>query len=207
MAAHPYHRDNSREYLQCAHCALVFVPSGFHLSREEERAYYDLHENGLGDAGYRRFLNRCAGPLMERLDEYAEGLDFGCGPAPLLAQLLEEGGHPMRVYDPFYAPDETALQRRYDFIVTTEVVEHLSAPGPELEALWRLLRPRGLLAVMTKRVISPERFAGWHYTRDPTHICFFSDTTFHWLAGHLRGRLELAGPDVAFLHKSGVDPE
>lgn len=208
-AAHSYHRDHSREYLQCARCALVFVPPEFHLSADRERAYYDLHENDLADEGYRRFLNRCAEPLLDRLSAGAKGLDFGCGPAPLLARLLEEGGHSLQVYDPFYAPDTSVLQPdcNYDFIVTTEVVEHMSAPGVELEALWRLLRPKGLLAIMTKRVMSPERFVGWHYTRDPTHICFFSEETFRWLADHLEARLELAGPDVAFLYKSGVDPE
>ncbi|KUJ80225.1 class I SAM-dependent methyltransferase [Microbulbifer flavimaris] len=204
-AAQPYHHDQSRDYLQCAHCALVFVPAQFHLSAEQERAFYDLHENDLADSGYRRFLNRCAEPLLQRLPAVSEGLDFGCGPAPLLAQMLEDAGHRVWLYDPFYAAEKSALRRDYDFIVTTEVVEHLAAPGVELEALWALLRPGGLLAVMTKRVMSPERFAGWHYIRDPTHICFFSDDTFRWLAKHLGARLELAGPDLVFLQKSGVD--
>jgi len=200
-AARHYHRDKNRDYYQCANCALVFVAPEFYLSIQAERAYYDLHENSLADSGYRRFLSRCAAPLLEQLAPHSEGLDFGCGPAPLLASMLAEAGHQVSLYDVFYAPDADAMQRDYDFIVATEVVEHLAAPGEELQRLWARLRPGGLLALMTKLVISPERFASWHYIRDPTHICFFSAQTFRWLAESLQAELQFADGDVILLRK------
>ncbi|SHG05513.1 Methyltransferase domain-containing protein [Microbulbifer donghaiensis] len=206
-AAQPYHRDNFRTYYQCSNCALVFVPPEYHLPLEEERAYYDLHENSLQDEGYQRFLSRCATPLLNELRPHSEGLDFGCGPAPLLARMLAEAGHRVELYDSYYVPNTGAMKRDYDFIVATEVVEHLSAPGEELQRLWQRLRPGGVLALMTKLVISPERFANWHYIRDPTHISFFSVPTFRWLAETLQAELEFADSDVIFLHRSGVHPE
>ncbi|WP_346839672.1 class I SAM-dependent methyltransferase [Microbulbifer sp. SAOS-129_SWC] len=196
-----YHRDQSRDYYQCANCALVFVAPEFHLSAEAELAYYDLHENSLQDSGYRRFLSRCATPLLEQLGSRSHGLDFGCGPAPLLATMLAQAGHRVELYDVFYAPNTGAMKRDYDFIVATEVIEHLAAPGDELERLWERLRPGGLLALMTKLVISPERFASWHYIRDPTHISFFSAQTFRWLAETLQAELQFADSDVIFLKK------
>ncbi|WP_323843929.1 class I SAM-dependent methyltransferase [Microbulbifer magnicolonia] len=183
------------------------MPSEFHLTQAEERAYYDLHENSLQDLGYRRFLSRCAIPLLAELPPASEGLDFGCGPAPLLAQMLAEGGHRVELYDSYYVPNKGAMKRDYDFVVATEVIEHLSAPGDELTRLWQRLRPGGLLALMTKPVISRERFANWHYIRDPTHICFFSVQTFRWLADHLHAELQFAESDVIFLRKSGVHAE
>ncbi len=200
-AAQPYHTDKYRPYYQCAECALVFVPAEFHLGAAQERAYYDLHENSLEDPGYRRFLSRCAVPLLEALPAASRGLDFGCGPAPLLAKILSEAGHSVSIYDAFYALDTSVLEESFDFIVATEVVEHLSAPGEILELLWSRLNPGGLLALMTKLVISPERFASWHYIRDPTHICFFSERTFAWLADRLGARMRLADRDVVFLRK------
>ncbi len=200
-AAQLYHRDKFRSYYQCTRCALVFVPSEFQLSSAEERAYYDLHENSLQDEGYRRFLGRCATPLVNALRPRSEGLDFGCGPAPLLAQMLAEAGHRVELYDAFYLRNTGAMERDYDFIVSTEVVEHLAAPGEMLQQLWARLRPGGLLALMTKLVISPERFANWHYTRDPTHICFFSVPTFRWLTDFLSAELQFADSDVIFLRK------
>ena len=200
-AAQFYHRDKFRSYNQCANCALVFVPDEFHLSTAEEWAYYDLHENSLHDPGYRRFLSRCAMPLLRELQPRSRGLDFGCGPAPLLAAMLADAGHKVALFDSYYVPNTGAMKRDYDFIVSTEVVEHLAAPGDELQRLWQRLRPGGLLALMTKLVISPQRFANWHYIRDPTHICFFSVRTFRWLAGELNAELQFADNDVIFLRK------
>ncbi|MCX2831664.1 class I SAM-dependent methyltransferase [Microbulbifer thermotolerans] len=200
-AAQFYHRDRSRDYLQCKRCALVFVPSEFHLPPEQERAYYDLHENSLQDQGYRRFLSRCANPLVAELRPGSEGLDFGCGPAPLLARMLEEARHRVALYDSYYMPNPAVMRKPYDFIVSTEVVEHLASPGAELQRLWGCLKPGGLLALMTKLVISPERFTTWHYIRDPTHICFFSAHTFRWLADWLSAELNFVASDVIFLRK------
>ncbi|WP_199775641.1 class I SAM-dependent methyltransferase [Microbulbifer pacificus] len=200
-AAHLYHRDKFREYNRCVECALVFVPSQYHLSSDAEKAYYDLHENDLHDEGYERFLSRCAKPLLERLPNTASGLDFGCGPAPLLAHLLGRAGHRMATYDLYYQPDSSVLHQSFDFIVSTEVVEHLADPRQVLLDLWLSIRPGGLLALMTKLVVDRERFASWHYIRDPTHIVFFSKETFSWLAQYLNAELEICGSDVIFLKK------
>ncbi len=200
-AAQFYHRDKFRSYYQCARCALVFVPPAYFLSPAEEKDYYDLHENALEDDGYRRFLNRCAQPLVSILPDGARGLDFGCGPAPLLAKILEEQGCKVSLYDHFYQPDTGVFSAQYDFVVSTEVIEHLWDPRSVLERLWDSIRPGGVLALMTKLVLSKERFASWHYIRDPTHIVFFSESTFHWFAEYLGARLEFPAADVIFLHK------
>ena len=155
----------------------------------------------LQDPGDRRFLGRLAGPLAERLPPPAAGLDFGCGPGPALAAMLAERGYSVAVYDPFYAPDEAVLVPGYDFITATEVVEHLSRPGRELHRLAGLLRPGGWLAIMTKLVLDRERFAAWHYIRDPTHIGFFSRATFAWWAEREGLIPEFPADDVILLQR------
>ncbi|WP_460802996.1 class I SAM-dependent methyltransferase [Microbulbifer agarilyticus] len=202
-AAQPflYHQDKLRAYYQCGECALVYVPRCYHLSAAEEKAYYDLHENHLRDPGYEKFLSRCADPLLARLPAGARGLDFGCGPAPLLANMLQRNGHPTATYDLYYRPDTSVLEQCYDFVVSTEVVEHLSEPGEVIASLWQRLNRGGVLALMTKLVDSPERFANWHYIRDPTHIVFFSAPTLAWLARKLNAELEIVGADVIFLQR------
>ncbi|GHC33728.1 class I SAM-dependent methyltransferase [Aidingimonas halophila] len=199
-----YHRDKWRDYWQCQACELVFVPPGQQLSPAEEKAVYDRHENDIDDPGYRRFLSRLAGPLLARVPPGATGLDFGCGPGPALAAMLVEQGIDMTLYDPFYAPDTRVFEQYYDIITASEVVEHLNAPGSELERLAERLRPGGWMGIMTKRVLSRKAFAGWHYIRDLTHVAFFSETTFHWLAGHLDMQVEFPAADVALLHKPTV---
>jgi len=203
----PYHRDKVRDYLACASCDLVFVPPYQQLSADDEKAQYDQHDNRPDDPGYRGFLGRLFTPLSERLAPGVRGLDFGAGPGPTLSLMFEEAGYPMALYDPWYAPDQSVLSETYDFITLSEVAEHLAEPGAELDALWRMLKPGGWLGIMTKRVRDREAFAGWHYINDPTHICFFADTTFQWLAarwtsGNVTANLMIAGPDVVLIEKA-----
>jgi hypothetical protein len=196
-----YLRDNRREYWHCDVCALVFVLPVFYLSADAEKQEYDLHENAEHDEGYRHFLKRLAEPLLLNLDSPSEGLDFGCGPAPVLANLLREAGHKLALYDYFYQRDESVWQQTYAFIAATEVVEHLHHPGRELSRLWASLKPGGYLAVMTKLVIDADAFSRWHYKNDLTHVCFFSTATFIWLAEQYSASLEFVGKDVIFLRK------
>ncbi len=196
-----YHRDARRDYRHCRRCDLVFVPPVFRLSPAEERAVYDQHENSPDDRGYRRFLGRLFDPLRERLAPGARGLDFGAGPGPTLSVMFEEAGHPMAIYDPFYAPDAGVLEEEYDFITATEVAEHLFAPGEVLARLAGRLRPGGWLGLMTKRTTTREAFARWHYILDPTHVGFFSEASFQWLAESLGMSVEFPAADVVLLQK------
>lgn len=197
-----FHQDRRRAYLQCARCALVFVPSRFHLGSAAEKAEYDLHENAVSDPGYRQFLSRVFEPLVTRLPAGASGLDFGCGPAPALALMLREAGFSVALYDHFYYPDRAPLEARYDFICATEVVEHLSAPGEVLGRLWQQLGSGGYLAIMTKLVRDREAFTTWHYKNDPTHVCFFSAKTWQWWAGKNEASIEQIGADVILLQRA-----
>lgn len=197
-----FHRDTQREYLRCGACRLVYVPPRYFLDLEAERAEYQLHENDPADAGYREFLSRLATPLLARLAPGSRGLDFGCGPGPALVAMLQEAGHEMARYDPFFFPDRTPLSRRYDFITATEVVEHLHRPGEELERLWALLRPGGWLAIMTKLVIDAQAFANWHYKNDLTHVSFFSSDTWHWWGDCQQSPPEFIGDDVILLRRA-----
>ncbi len=185
---------------------MVFVPRGQHLSAADEKAVYDRHDNRVDDPGYRRFLGRLFTPLNGRLAAGSRGLDFGCGPGPALARMFDEAGHTVALYDPFYAPDDGVLGTRYDFITLSEVAEHLAAPGAVLDRLWGQLLPGGWLGVMTKRVRDREAFKTWHYILDPTHVCFFSEATFEWLAARWSAMgtpatLVVAGDDVVLVGK------
>jgi SAM-dependent methyltransferase len=205
--AEDFGADRRRAYLRCGTCALVFVPPLYYLSREREKAEYDRHQNRVDDPQYRRFLSRLAEPLGKRLAPGARGLDFGCGPGPALAAMLEEQGFQVDLYDSFYHPRREALCGPLDFICASEVVEHLHRPDLELARLWQLLGPEGWLGVMTKLVRSRQAFAGWHYKNDPTHVCFFSERTWRWWASRQGALVEFVGADVILLQKPAGTPD
>ncbi|AMK79021.1 MULTISPECIES: class I SAM-dependent methyltransferase [Methylomonas] len=197
-----FHSDSTRDYNRCRNCLLVYVDRSQHLSPSQEQAIYDLHQNAIDDPGYLKFLSRLANPLFDRLPANSQGLDYGCGPGPALAELFKAQGHRMNLYDPFYADFPEHLQQAYDFIVCTEVVEHFRAPKCEFDALFKLLKPGGWFGIMTKLVIDAEAFAKWHYKNDQTHIAFFSQPTFYWLATRYQCQLEFIGKDVIILQRN-----
>lgn len=195
-ATTPFFQDKHRRYWQCELCRLVFVPACYHLSRHAEQAEYQKHENSFADAGYRQFLSRAAEPLLAQLAPASRGIDIGCGPAPVLAQMLQQAGHHCDYYDPLFYP-QPPPQGHYHFITLTEVAEHMAAPRRDLLPLNKHIAPGGWLLVMTKRVINAERFANWHYKNDPTHISFYSAATLHWLADYWRVKWRSESSDVA----------
>lgn len=196
-----YHQDRYRSYRLCGECSLVFVPPAERPDIIAEKSEYDKHENHGDDEGYRTFLSRLAGPLLEKIPAGSLGLDFGSGPGPLLASMLREAGMRVRTYDVFYDPDASVWYQEYDFITCTEVVEHLHNPDREFKRLFAALKPGGWLGIMTKRVTDQTAFSRWHYIRDLTHVCFYSETTLRWVAEQYGASLELPAEDVALLQK------
>ncbi|CCQ10428.1 Putative methyltransferase associated with DUF414 [Pseudoalteromonas luteoviolacea B = ATCC 29581] len=198
---HDFYEDKRRVYLQCAECYLVFVPKSFHLTPELEKAIYDQHENALQDEGYKRFLSRAFNPIEARVDIPALGLEFGCGPGPLLAHMLQTRGYQVELYDLYYHPNEVVLTKLYDFVTCTEVIEHIANPSQIFELLFGLMKVNAPLVMMTKLVIDANRFATWHYKNDLTHISFFSRETFEFVARKYNVSVEFIGADVIVLTK------
>ena len=196
------YKDRWRDYILCGTCNLVFVPPVHFLSSEEEKSRYDLHQNSPDDKNYRHFLSRLFIPMRERLKPGSYGLDFGSGPGPTLSVMFEEVGYSMSIYDHFYAREPSLLEKQYDFITATEVVEHLHDPKKELDRLWNCLKPGGNLGVMTRLLAGREDFAHWRYKDDPTHICFFSRSTFEWLATCWQTEITFANRDVILFNKN-----
>ncbi|EGU37371.1 methyltransferase-related protein [Vibrio ichthyoenteri ATCC 700023] len=199
---HHYFEDKHRQYLECSNCALVFVNPEQRLDAKAEKAHYDLHENNPSDLGYRRFLSRMADPICQRVASQSHGLDFGCGPGPTLSIMLEELGHTMKLYDIYYHPQRAVLEQQYDFLTATEVIEHLYEPAQVWQQWLNLVKPGGWLGIMTKMVIDVEAFAHWHYKNDLTHVIFFSQATFEYLAERDKLELEFVGNDVILLRKT-----
>jgi cyclopropane fatty-acyl-phospholipid synthase-like methyltransferase len=105
------------------------------------------------------------------------------------------------LYDPYFFDDAAVLAHTYDFITCTEVAEHFHNPAGQFFQLDRMLKPGGVLAVMTTFQTDDERFANWHYRRDPTHVVFYREASFRHLALHHGWRCEIPCPNVALLFK------
>lgn len=199
--ARPFARVSGWAYWRCRQCAATLLDASQLPDLQTERREYLLHENDPDSPGYRGFLNRLAAPLLERLGDSREGLDYGCGPQPALGRMLRKAGHEVRLYDPLFRPDASALERTYDFITCAEVAEHFHHPRRELARLDALLRPGGWLGIMTCFQTDDDRFADWHYRRDTTHVTFYRRETFYHLAAQFHWQCEIPVKDVVLMQK------
>ena len=190
------HAPDPKTYLHCRTCDLRFLDPTQRLAATDERARYDLHQYDERDAGYANFTAPLVACLEGRVKPGARGLDFGAGRIPVLARCLERRGFAVDLYDAYYWPDVGALTRRYDFVVSCEVIEHFFEPAAEFARLREILAPSAPLIVMTERWSERGSFHDWSYRRDPTHVSFYSTRTFHWIAErfgfntvHIEGRV------------------
>ncbi|MGM0449284.1 MAG: class I SAM-dependent methyltransferase [Pseudomonadota bacterium] len=198
---HAFMAIGERDYWRCRQCEATFLEPSQRPDARTEKAEYDQHDNDVADPGYRGFLARLSDELIPRLAQGDRVLDFGCGPGPALVAMLREAGLTAEGYDPFYAPDEALLEWWYQAVTCTEVVEHLHDPAGTFRLLDRLLAPGGWLGVMTCFQTDDDRFANWHYRRDPTHVVFYREATLHWVAAHFGWSCEVPRKNVALMRK------
>lgn len=193
-----FHVGKKRRYLRCVRCSLVFVPPDERLDPIDERARYEKHQNSPEDAGYVNFLSPFVTSLGQRLPQGAKGLDYGAGPGPTVSVMLEKMGFSVSLYDIFFHPDTSLFDEQFQFVTCTEVIEHCFSPMADIQRMWSILEPGGVLGVMTEMVIDKEQYANWHYIRDDTHVCFFSKESFHWIGEKLGSDPIFEAPNTVF---------
>lgn len=177
------------------------------LDSEAEKARYLKHDNSTRTQGYTGFLERLIIPVIAELDRKgrkagrANGLDFGSGPYPMMAELMAERGFPLELYDPIFAPRSRTelLSRPFDYILCCETAEHFHQPFEEFKFMTELLAPGGFLALMTALRRPDTSIATWHYAQDETHVSLYSERTMNWIARHFRLRMRLSSSGVVFL--------
>jgi SAM-dependent methyltransferase len=170
----------------CPVCRFVSKDVADFPEETEEKRRYEEHNNSFEDPRYVAYFEKfIKQALTGFVEPGSKGLDFGSGPEPVLSKILMTGhGFDMDIYDKFYSPEKPYEQKTYDFITATEVVEHLQDPMEYFRLFNRLLKPGGILAVMTLMHHNDrDRFFKWHYIRDITHISFYCVETMKRIAG------------------------
>lgn len=179
------HEKSGVDYHRCSVCDFIYKDPAAVITPEQELYIYDQHNNSIEDPRYVRYFKDFIDNaiMSQRIDGY-EGLDFGSGPSPVLAMILERDYHfKMDIYDLFYAPEKVYLEKKYDLITTTEVVEHFMDPMAYFKLFRSLMKENSLLAVMTQfHPKSNKTFLKWHYIRDDSHISFYSHETMRKIA-------------------------
>ena len=197
----PVQGPDKREYCCCNHCKLVFVADPDLPSPAEEKSRYLKHENTIANEGYVEFLSRAIKVAEPYLGKGILILDYGCGPNPVLSQILDRRGFPVVNYDPYFFP---AMQEaKYDMIFAIEVLEHFFRPAIEIKKIHSLLNDGGYFIIMTQQWENLSSFSNWSYARDFTHTRFYHAKSFAYIAKHFGFDLrETNSPGVIVLQKS-----
>ncbi len=194
-------RIEEKQYFKCLYCHLIFLNPIHHLPPSEEKERYSQHNNDINDPQYRKFLSNLYLPLTEKLSTKMKGLDYGCGPGPALAEMFKESNFTIDIYDPYFFPDESLLEKKYDFITCTETVEHFYQPNKEFKRLDSFLEEGGLLGIMTNFYNDSINFEDWYYRKDPTHVVFYAEQTFRAIASMMTWSIEIPDNNIVLFKK------
>ena len=193
--------NDLKQHWYCNNCEVRFLDPTHYLSSDNEKERYEEHNNVIQDEGYRTFLSKVTNPLEKHLQKNDFGLDYGCGHGPALADILKKKGFKIDLYDPYFYPDKTVFKNKYEFITCTEAAEHFYNPLAEFNRMNELLKKNGVLAVMTSLFNNSINFDNWYYRRDPTHVIFYSEKTFHVIAKQRNWSCWVEDKNVIFFKK------
>jgi len=168
-----------------------------HARDEVDLAYYyaDYPFHRLADskvdwmlrAMYKKQLSRLQAAGLKKEHSL---LDFGCGDGLFLRFLSESGFTNARGFDEYskHFADRSALDQRYDFILSQDVLEHVPEPWDFLHQMQGLVKPGGVVALGTPNaqamdLAHTERYV--HALHAPYHRHIFSERMLLSMGGEL----------------------
>ncbi len=190
-----------RTYYKCIQCEGIMLDPSHFLSANREKDRYDLHQNDVNDLGYQQSVSPIVNEILKRHTYTDNGLDFGSGKAPIITHLLQDKSYNITPYDPFFNPDDSALEKKYEYIICCEVIEHFYTPSKEFEILQSMLASYGTLYCKTKIYNPSIDFDSWWYKNDPTHVFFYSNKTIEWIKDHFKYDSIIIQNDLIILKK------
>lgn len=178
----PIHIEKPHRFYNCSYCGSIVRSTDTFPNAIFEIERYESHNNDVNDPRYQNFVSPIT--LAVQADFSAQnslGLDFGAGTGPVIKKVLNDKGYSLKLYDPFFHPDKSVLEEKYDYIVCCEVIEHFHQPLKEFKLLKNLLKPKGKLYCMTDIYRNQSNFGDWYYKNDPTHVIFYTEKSLHWI--------------------------
>lgn len=179
--AQSYYQDKDINYYRCKICDAVFEDENHRPQSSAEKLRYEIHENDVEDLNYQKFVSPITSSVLKDFTSYSKGLDFGAGTGPVISKVLNDNGYTITEYDPYFHNYPERLQQKYDYVTSSEVIEHFYDPYKEFKLLKGLLKPKAKLYCMTDIYDDSIDFGSWYYKNDPTHVFFYTKKTFEWI--------------------------
>lgn len=182
-------------YFQCPECHFLQMSPQDFISQADEYSRYLQHQNS--DSSYQDYFEKFVDQIfaletfqtqifLNKAKSFSV-LDFGCGPYPMLANVLESKGFRVAKYDSYFVPEFP--EGNFDLVFMHEVLEHIQNPNLFFDSISEFIKPNGYLIISTKFYPSRLDFDKWSYRRDPTHIGFYNEKVFRFIEKKWAARL------------------
>jgi SAM-dependent methyltransferase len=168
-------------FYRCNNCLGLFLSKELILSNEDEFKRYKKHNNDINDIKYQNFVNPILDFTFNNFNKENKGLDFGSGSGPVISKLLMDKEYNIKQYDPYFSNNPKLLDKKYDYIICCEVIEHFNNPYKEFKLLKELLNPKGMIICMTNIYNEEIVFKDWNYKNDKTHIFIYQKETLNFI--------------------------
>ena len=174
------------DYFICKKCGFVASKTIFEMDKSQWEAlnseYHGDYLKGSpimqDDANWQSRLKRQADEIdfLVRQNQIQKGnwVDWGCGGGDL-ADHLRHKGLEINKYDAYvnYMTHEQLLSKKYEFVISTSVLEHIRDLSPYDEMV-KLLSDNGVLGVHTLVREEIPQNPDWFYLL-PVHCAFYSN--------------------------------
>ena len=196
---------NGFKIVKCKECGLLFVQNvpldlssyyseGYYKGQANLDGYVDYEsDKKVNEVNYKNHLKQ-----IQRLLNKKNGvfLEIGCATGYFMELAREEGWSVEGVEISDYAAavcrkkglrvikgiiqdtDVEANLNKFDVVVLFDVIEHVKNPRTDLDHLWHMIRPGGLMVIATPDAGSFwARLWGkrWHAIVPPQHLYFFNE--------------------------------
>jgi len=134
---------------RCPHCKSIHARDDVDLGHYY--AQYPFHNIKMDWMLHAMYTNQLARLRRAGLDRSHKILDYGCGSGHFVQFLQSEGYENVRGFDEYSDTykDRSALDDRYDCIVSQDVIEHVPSPHALLTEFERLAKDGALIAIGT----------------------------------------------------------
>lgn len=193
-----FFENKKRCFYRCQQCELVFADANSHLPRAAEIHKYQQASNK------QKSLSQFLFELVLQCETTSQpllGLNFGRSLTPKRLQKISERGHQINQYNPSIAPWTHQLNLQYDFICCYQVFEHFKSPYKEWILLCERLKPGGWIAIKTPLLTDLTGFGKWHQKNNLTHVSFYQQQSFKYLAESVGFTLLFAANDLILVQK------
>lgn len=194
-----FYEIKNKKYYKCQNCSSLMLDPLNYVNSDQERGRYEIHNNDINDTRYQKFVYPIVEAVKSNYNTKHLGLDYGAGPGPVIASLLQKEGYHLNLYDPYFHIYPENLAKKYDYIICSEVIEHFHKPYEEFKGLANMLNENGRIFCLTSLYDEDIDFGGWNYKNDETHVFFYHKDALEWIRNKLDfSDLEIEGKLTKF---------